>query len=378
MATITCRAAVAFAPGEEMKIVDVEVAPPKAGEVRVQILYTGVCHTDSAQLSGALGESTWPMILGHEGGGVVESVGEGVESVAVGDHVIPLYIPECRTCKFCLSGKTNLCSKIRETQGSGHMPDGTTRFTYQGQTVHHFMGTSTFSQYTVIPEIAVAKINSEAPLNKACLLGCGISTGYGAAVNVLKCEPGSSGAVWGMGCVGLGAVMGMVSCGCSRIIGIDINPDKFPVAMEFGATECINPNDHKDKPFQQYLVEHTDGGLDYTVEAVGNVHTMRQALESCHKGWGESCVIGVATGGAEISTRPFQLVTGRVWRGCAFGGFKGRTDVPELVEKYMRKEIKVDEFATHNFPLDEIEQAFVEMHEGRSLRSVITMFKEDN
>lgn len=367
---ISCQAAVAWGPGKPLEIETVEVAPPKAGEVRIKIVATGVCHTDAHTLSGADPEGCFPVILGHEGGGIVESVGEGVTSVAPGDHVIPLYIPQCYNCKFCKSPKTNLCSVIRSTQGQGVMPDGTTRFTCKGSQVFHFMGCSTFSEYTVCAEVSVTKVNSSAPLEKVCLLGCGISTGYGAALNTAKVEPGSKCAVWGLGAVGLAVIMGCKKAGASKIYGIDINPDKFTVAKNFGATDFVNPKDH-DRPIQQVLTEMTDGGFDYTFECIGNIHTMRAALESCHKGWGESVVIGVAGAGQEISTRPFQLVTGRVWRGTAFGGWKSRDSVPKLVDAYMNKEVKVDEFVTFNFPLDGINKAFDVMHSGESIRSVV-------
>eukprot|EP00744_Colponema_vietnamica_P000203 GILI01000361.1.p2 GENE.GILI01000361.1~~GILI01000361.1.p2 ORF type:complete len:375 (+),score=124.06 GILI01000361.1:25-1149(+) len=371
MSVITCKAAIAWSAKSDLVIEDIEVAAPKAGEVRIQILSTGVCHTDLYTLSGADPEGVFPCILGHEGGGIVESVGEGVTSVQVGDHVIPLYTPECRECKFCTSGKTNLCQKIRLTQGRGLMPDGTSRFTCRGQTIFHFMGCSTFSQYTVLPEISVVKVNPAAPLEKVCLLGCGITTGYGAVFNTLKVEAGSTVGIWGLGGVGLAAIMACKEIGCSRIIGVDINPEKFARALEFGATECLNPNDYPDKPFQQVCVDLLDGGFDYTLECIGNVNTMRQALEACHKGWGQSCIIGVAASGTEISTRPFQLVTGRVWKGSAFGGVKGRTELPGLVEKYMNKQLKVDEFITHNFPLEQINETFTLMKEGKSIRSVV-------
>lgn len=321
-------------------------------------------------------QGLFPCILGHEGGGVVESVGEGVTSLSVGDHVIPLYTPECRNCKFCNSGKTNLCSVIRTTQGQGLMPDGTSRFTCRGQTIFHFMGTSTFSEYTVLPEISVAKVNPAAPLEKVCLLGCGITTGYGAVMNTMKVERGATVAVFGLGGVGLAVCMGAKAAGARRVIGVDINPSKFALAMEFGATECVNPNDHE-KPIQQVLVDMTfedgAGGLDYTFECVGHPATMRAALECCHKGWGRSCIIGVAESGVEISTRPFQLVTGRKWEGSAFGGTKGRTQLPEYVEMYLNKELKVDEFITHTFDLDHINDAFAGMHAGEAIRAVIHM-----
>ncbi|XP_065183997.1 alcohol dehydrogenase class-3-like [Sycon ciliatum] len=368
--TIECRAAVAWEPKKPLTIEQVEVDPPKAGEVRIKVLYSGVCHTDAYTLSGADSEGKFPCILGHEGGGVVESIGEGVTSVQPGDHVVPLYIPQCGECKFCKSPKTNLCSKIRSTQGAGVMPDGTSRFRCKGTTAYHFMGTSTFSEYTVVAEISVAKVNPKAPLEKVCLLGCGISTGYGAALNTAKVEEGSSVAVWGMGAVGLAVVMGCKEAGATRIIAVDINPDKAELAKQFGATEFFNPKDHERKT-QEVLVELTDGGLDYTFECVGNVHTMRAALESCHKGWGVSTIIGVAGAGQEISTRPFQLVTGRVWKGTAFGGWKSRDSVPKLVEDYLSGKVKVDEFVTHTMPLDEINEAFDLMHEGKSIRAVV-------
>eukprot|EP00053_Salpingoeca_punica_P009779 m.88051 g.88051 ORF g.88051 m.88051 type:complete len:381 (-) comp15160_c0_seq1:1856-2998(-) len=368
---IKCRAAVAWEPKQPLVIEEVEVAPPKAGEVRVRIQFTGVCHTDAYTLDGHDSEGVFPVILGHEGGGIVESVGEGVTSVKPGDHVIPCYIPQCYDCKFCRSPKTNLCQKIRVTQGKGVMPDGTTRFSCKGKPVYHFMGCSSFAEYTVLAEISVAKVNPAAPLDKACLLGCGISTGYGAVINTAKVSWGSTVAVWGMGAVGLACVMGARDAGASRIIAVDVNPAKFEVAKQFGATECLNPNDYPDKPFQQVLVDLTDGGLDYTFECVGRVETMRQALEACHKGWGESVVIGVAAAGKELATRPFQLVTGRVWRGSAFGGWKSRDSVPKLVEQYMQKRLKVDEFITHNFPLTQINDAFHAMHDGSAIRSII-------
>jgi len=372
MSVIRCQAAVLWGAKQELVIEEVEVSPPKEGEVRIQVLYTGVCHTDAFYMSGEDPEAVYPAILGHEGGGVVESVGEGVTSVQPGDHVIPLYIPECGNCKMCKSQKTNLCSVIRATQGKGLMPDGTSRFTCKGQPVHHFMGTSTFSQYTVLPEISIAKVNTEARLDRVCLLGCGITTGYGAVKNTLKVEEGSCVAVWGLGGVGLAAIMGAKEAGASRIVAIDINSDKFPKAIEFGATDCINPKDIEGN-FVQYLVNMTDGGFDYTLECVGNVRTMREALESCHKGWGKSCIIGVAGAGQEISTRPFQLVTGRTWCGSAFGGFKGRSQLGPLVEKYLAGQLKVDEFVTHNFSLQEINSAFRVMKEENCLRAIINL-----
>ncbi|HTN29407.1 MAG TPA: S-(hydroxymethyl)glutathione dehydrogenase/class III alcohol dehydrogenase [Pseudomonas sp.] len=368
--TIRSRAAVAFAANQPLQIVEVDVEPPRAGEVLVRIVATGVCHTDAYTLSGQDSEGVFPCILGHEGGGIVEAVGEGVTSVAVGDHVIPLYTAECGACKFCTSGKTNLCSSVRETQGKGLMPDGTTRFSYQGQPVYHYMGCSTFSEYTVLPEVSVAKIPKEAPLEKVCLLGCGVTTGIGAVLNTAKVEEGATVAVFGLGGIGLAAIIGAKMAKASRIIAIDINPDKFAIARELGATDCVNPKDH-DKPIQNVVVDMTDGGVDYSFECVGNVQLMRAALECCHKGWGESTIIGVAPAGAEISTRPFQLVTGRVWRGSAFGGVKGRTELPGYVEKAQRGEIPLDTFITHNMPLEKINEAFALMHEGKSIRTVI-------
>jgi len=372
MASITCQAAVCWGPQQDLIIEEIEVAPPQRGEVRIQILFSALCHTDAFNISGQDPESQYPVIVGHEGAGIVESVGEGVTSVQAGDHVIPLYVPECRECKFCKSGKTNLCSVIRETQAKGLMPDGTSRFTCRGQPVFHFMGCSTFSQYTVVCEISVAKINPAAPPEKVCLLGCGITTGYGAVVNALKVEPNSSIAVFGLGALGLAAIMGAKESGCHRIIGIDTNPKKFHRATEFGATECINSKE-VEGPIQQHLVKITDGGLDYTVECVGNVEVMRSALEACHKGWGKSCIVGIAGAGQEIRTRPFQLVTGRTWLGTAFGGFKGRTQVPQLVDKYLSGSLKVDEFITHNYTLQDINEAFHVMHEGEAIRSVIAL-----
>jgi len=367
---IKCRAAVAWEAGKPLSIEEIEVAPPKAGEVRIKILASGVCHTDAYTLSGKDPEGLFPVIFGHEGGGVVESVGEGVTSVQPGDHVIPLYIPECRDCKFCHSGKTNLCSKIRVTQGKGLMPDGTSRFTCKGKSLFHYMGTSTFSEYTVVAEISVAKISKEAPLEKVCLLGCGITTGYGAAIKTARVEPGSTVAVFGLGGVGLSVIQGAKAAGAKRIIGVDLNEAKFEFANQMGATECINPSKY-DKPIQEVIVELTDGGVDYSFEAIGNPITMRAALECCHKGWGVSTIIGVAEAGKTIETRPFQLVTGRVWKGTAFGGVKGRSELPGLVEKYMHGHLKVDEYITFTFPLDKINEAFHVMHEGKSIRSVV-------
>ena len=367
---IKSRAAVAWAPNQPLTIEEVDVMPPQKGEVLVRIIATGVCHTDAYTLSGADSEGKFPCILGHEGGGIVEQLGEGVTSVAVGDHVIPLYTPECGECKFCLSGKTNLCQKIRATQGQGLMPDGTTRFYKDGEPIYHYMGTSTFSEYTVLPEISLAKINPQADLKEVCLLGCGVTTGMGAVTNAAKVTEDDTVAIFGLGGIGLSAVIGSVKAGASRIIGVDINEDKFPLARQLGATDCINPQ-IIDQPIQDYIVELTDGGVDFSFECIGNVELMRSALECCHKGWGESVIIGVAGAGEEISTRPFQLVTGRVWRGTAFGGVKGRTELPEYVERYMNGEFKLSDFITHTMPLDNINDAFDLMHEGKSIRSVI-------
>jgi len=364
------RAAVAWQAGKPLTIEEVDLQGPKKGEVLVKLVATGVCHTDAFTLSGEDPEGVFPAILGHEGAGVVMEVGEGVTSLSVGDHVIPLYTPECGKCKFCLSGKTNLCQAIRSTQGQGLMPDGTSRFSLDGKPIFHFMGTSTFSEYTVLPEIAVAKVNKAAPLDKVCLLGCGITTGIGAVLNTAKVEPGSTVAVFGLGGVGLSVIQGAVLAKAERIIAIDINEDKFEMAKMLGATDCINPKDY-DQPIQDVIVDLTDGGVDYSFEAIGHTQTMRAALECCHKGWGESTIIGVAGAGQEINTRPFQLVTGRVWRGSAFGGVKGRTELPGYVDQYMKGEIKIDEFVTHTMPLEEINKAFDLMLEGKSIRSVI-------
>ncbi|QVL56544.1 MAG: S-(hydroxymethyl)glutathione dehydrogenase/class III alcohol dehydrogenase [Simkaniaceae bacterium] len=364
------RAAVAWEAKKPLSIEVVDVMPPQKGEVRVRLLATGVCHTDAYTLSGGDSEGVFPCILGHEGGGFVESIGAGVTSVMVGDHVIPLYTPECGSCKFCLSGKTNLCSKIRDTQGKGLMPDGTTRFSKDGEPIFHYMGCSTFSEYTVLPEISVAKVNKEAPLDEVCLLGCGITTGIGSVLNVAKVEPGASVAIFGLGGVGLSAIIGATMAKAERIIGIDTNEDKFDLARSLGATDCINPKNY-DLPLQQVIIDLTDGGVDYSFECIGNVNTMRTALECCHKGWGESVIIGVAAAGEEIATRPFQLVTGRVWRGGAFGGVKGRSELPNYVEKYLRGDFNIRDFITHTMPLEEINKAFDLMHAGKSIRSVV-------
>ena len=367
---IKSRAAVAWGPGQPLEITEIDVAPPQAGEVLVRIVASGVCHTDAFTLSGEDPEGIFPAVLGHEGGGIVEAIGPGVTSVEVGDHVIPLYTPECRTCKFCTSGKTNLCQSIRATQGKGLMPDGTSRFSKDGKPIYHYMGTSTFSEYTVLPEIALAKINKEAPLEKVCLLGCGVTTGIGAVLNTAKVEAGATVAIFGLGGIGLAAIIGAAMAKASRIIAIDINPAKFEIARQLGATDCVNPKDF-DKPIQQVIIDMTDGGVDYSFECVGNVQLMRAALECAHKGWGESVIIGVAGAGQEISTRPFQLVTGRVWRGSAFGGVRGRTELPRYVEQAQKGEIPLDTFITHTMGLDDINHAFELMHEGKSIRTVI-------
>ncbi|MFM5399710.1 S-(hydroxymethyl)glutathione dehydrogenase/class III alcohol dehydrogenase [Aeromonas veronii] len=368
--SIKCKAAIAWCPGQPLSIEEIEVMPPQAGEVRVRIVATGVCHTDAFTLSGEDPEGVFPCILGHEGGGIVESVGEGVTSVKVGDHVIPLYTPECGECKFCKSGKTNLCQKIRATQGKGLMPDGTTRFSKDGQPIYHYMGTSTFSEYTVLPEISIAKVDPAAPLEEVCLLGCGVTTGIGAVMNTAKVKEGESVAIFGLGGIGLSAVIGARLAKAGRIIAIDINESKFELARKLGATDCINPNDY-DKPIQEVIVELTDGGVDFSFECIGNVKVMRAALECCHKGWGESVIIGVAGAGQEISTRPFQLVTGRVWRGSAFGGVRGRSELPSYVQRYMQGEFRLDDFITHTMGLEQINEAFDLMHQGKSIRTVI-------
>ena len=363
------RAAVAYAAGEPLAIENVQLDGPGAGEVMVEIKATGICHTDAYTLSGADPEGLFPSVMGHEGAGVVVDVGEGVRSVARGDHVIPLYTPECRQCKFCLSGKTNLCGAIRATQGQGLMPDGTSRFSLNGETLFHYMGTSTFSNHTVLPEIAVAKIREDAPFDKVCYIGCGVTTGLGAVINTAGVEPGSNVAVFGLGGIGLNVIQGARLVGADRIIGVDINPAKRDLAEQFGMTDFINPQDVDD--VVAAIIDLTDGGVDYSFECIGNVEVMRQALECCHKGWGESIIIGVAGSGQEISTRPFQLVTGRVWRGTAFGGAKGRTEVPRIVDWYMDGKINIDDLITHSMPLEEINNAFDLMHSGESIRSVV-------
>ena len=364
------RAAVAFEAGQPLEVVEVDLAGPKAGEVLVEIKATGICHTDEFTLSGADPEGIFPSILGHEGAGVVVETGPGVTSVAVGDHVIPLYTPECRQCAYCLSGKTNLCQAIRVTQGQGLMPDGTSRFSYKGQPIYHYMGCSTFSNYTVLPEIAVAKIRADAPFDKVCYIGCGVTTGVGAVINTAKVEPGANCVVFGLGGIGLNVVQGLRLVGANKIVGVDLNDNRKALAEAFGMTDFVNPKTI-DGDLVAHLVALTDGGADYSFECIGNVEVMRQALECCHKGWGESIIIGVAPAGAEIATRPFQLVTGRVWRGTAFGGAKGRTDVPKIVDWYMDGKINIDDLITHTLPLDEINTGFDLMHAGTSIRAVV-------
>ncbi|WP_217521315.1 S-(hydroxymethyl)glutathione dehydrogenase/class III alcohol dehydrogenase [Vibrio metschnikovii] len=367
---IKSRAAIAWGPNQPLSIEEVDVMLPRKGEVLVRIVATGVCHTDAFTLSGEDPEGVFPTILGHEGGGIVEMVGEGVTSVQVGDHVIPLYTAECGECKFCTSGKTNLCQAVRATQGKGLMPDGTTRFYKDGQPIYHYMGCSTFSEYTVLPEISLAKVNKQAPLEEVCLLGCGVTTGMGAVLNTAKVQQGDTVAIFGLGGIGLSAIIGARMAGASRIIGIDINEKKFALAQQLGATDGINPQQFS-QPIQEVIVEMTDGGVDFSFECIGNVNVMRQALECCHKGWGESVIIGVAGAGQEIATRPFQLVTGRVWRGSAFGGVKGRSQLPAIVEQYLAGEFGLQEFITHTMPLDKINEAFELMHSGESIRSVV-------
>ncbi|PSW02760.1 S-(hydroxymethyl)glutathione dehydrogenase/class III alcohol dehydrogenase [Photobacterium aquimaris] len=367
---IKSKAAIAWGPKQPLSVEEIDVMLPRAGEVLVRIVATGVCHTDAFTLSGDDPEGIFPAILGHEGGGIVEMIGEGVTSVEVGDHVIPLYTAECGKCKYCLSGKTNLCQAVRETQGKGLMPDGTTRFYKDGQPIFHYMGCSTFSEYTVLPEISLAKISKEAPLEEVCLLGCGVTTGMGAVLNTAKVEEGNTIAVFGLGGIGLAAIIGGTMAKASRIIAIDINESKFDLARKLGATDCINPMNY-DKPIQEVIVEMTDGGVDYSFECIGNVNVMRSALECCHKGWGESVIIGVAGAGQEISTRPFQLVTGRVWRGSAFGGVKGRSELPGIVDRYMAGEFQLDDFISFNMGLDDINKSFDLLHEGKSIRTVI-------
>jgi S-(hydroxymethyl)glutathione dehydrogenase / alcohol dehydrogenase len=365
------RAAVAHKAGAPLSIETVQLDGPRAGECLVEIKASGVCHTDAFTLSGDDPEGLFPAILGHEGAGVVLEVGAGVTSLAPGDHVIPLYTPECRQCDFCTSGKTNLCGAIRETQGQGLMPDGTSRFSLGGEQVFHYMGTSTFAQYSVVPEIALAKIRKDAPFDKVCYIGCGVTTGIGAVINTAKVEAGANVVVFGLGGIGLNVLQGARMVGANMIIGVDTNPSKRALAEKFGMTHFVNPND-VDGDLVAHLVELTKGGADYSFECIGNVEIMRQALECCHKGWGESIIIGVAGSGQEINTRPFQLVTGRVWRGTAFGGAKGRTDVPQIVDWYMDGKINIDDLITHTMPLEQINDAFDLMHAGKSIRSVVT------
>jgi len=363
------RAAVAWEAGKPLEIEELDLDGPKEGEVLVKIIATGVCHTDAFTLSGEDPEGIFPSVLGHEGAGVVVEVGKNVTSVKPDDHVIPLYTPECRECNFCLNPKTNLCQAIRETQGQGLMPDGTSRFSFKGKPVYHYMGCSTFSEYTVMPEIALAKVREDAPFDKICYIGCGVTTGIGAVFFDAKVEPGSNVVVFGLGGIGLNVIQGANMAGAYKIVGVDINEEKVALAEKFGMTDFINPK--KIENVVEAIVDITKGGADYSFECIGNVDTMRQALECCHKGWGESVIIGVAGAGQEISTRPFQLVTGRVWRGSAFGGARGRTDVPTIVDWYMDGKINIDDMITHTMPLENINEAFHLMHEGKSIRSVV-------
>ena len=366
------RAAVALEAGKPLSIETVELDGPREGEILVEIRATGVCHTDAYTLSGKDSEGIFPSILGHEGAGIVREIGAGVTSVAPGDHVIPLYTPECRTCKTCLSRKSNLCTAIRATQGRGVMPDGTSRFSRKGETLYHYMGCSTFSNFTVLPEIAVAKIRADAPFEKACYIGCGVTTGVGAVVWTAGVEPGASVAVFGLGGIGLNVVQAARLVGADTIIGVDINPARSTVAQAFGMTDFVNPTETGADNVVDRIVELTGGGADYSFDCTGNTEVMRQALECCHRGWGQSVIIGVAEAGAEISTRPFQLVTGRVWKGTAFGGARGRTDTPKIVDWYMDKKINVDDLITHVLPHQQINDAFDLMHSGTSIRSVVT------
>ena len=363
------RAAVAFETKQPLEIVELDLEGPREGEVLVELMATGLCHTDAYTLSGADPEGKFPAVLGHEGAGIVREVGAGVTSVAKDDHVIPLYTPECRTCEYCLNPKTNLCQRIRSTQGEGLMPDGTSRFSYKGETIYHYMGTSTFSNFTVLPEIAVAKIRDDAPFDTSCYVGCGVTTGVGAVVNTAKVEPGSRVVVFGLGGIGLNVIQGARMAGAKQIVGIDINADRAEWGEKFGMTDFLNPKDGGD--IVERIVKLTEGGADYSFECIGKTDVMRQALECCHKGWGESIIIGVAEAGAEISTRPFQLVTGRNWRGSAFGGARGRTDVPKIVDWYMNGQIEIDPMITHKFSLDEINKGFDMMHKGESIRGVV-------
>ena len=368
---VASRAAVAHEAGQPLSIETVNVDGPREGEVMVEIKATGICHTDAFTLSGEDPEGLFPAILGHEGAGIVVETGPGVHSVATGDHVIPLYTPECRVCDYCTSGKTNLCQSVRETQGRGLMPDESSRFSVGNDSLFHYMGTSTFSNFTVLPEIAVARIREDAPFEKVCYIGCGVTTGIGAVINTARVEPGSNVVVFGLGGIGLNVVQGARLVGADKIVGVDLNPARQALAEKFGATHFVNPAE-VEGDLVSYLVELTGGGADYSFECIGNVEVMRQALECCHKGWGESVIIGVAPAGAEISTRPFQLVTGRGWRGTAFGGARGRTDVPKIVDWYMDGKINIDDLITHTMPLDQINNAFDLMHAGKSIRSVVT------
>ena len=365
------KAAVAFSAGKPLSIETVKLEGPQAGEVLIEVKATGVCHTDAYTLSGNDPEGLFPAILGHEGAGIVVEIGPGVTSLKVGDHVIPLYIPECRNCEYCLSQKTNLCQSIRLTQGRGVMPDGNSRFSLNGKMIHHYMGTSTFANYTVLPEIALAKIREDAPFDKVCLIGCGVTTGVGAVINTAKVEPGSNVIVFGLGGIGLNVIQGARMVGANMIIGVDINPAKRELAEKLGMTHYVNPQEIAGD-LVPYLVDLTKGGADYTFECIGNINVMRQALECCHKGWGVSVIVGVAGAGQEISTRPFQLVTGRVWKGTAFGGARGRTDVPKIVDWYMDGKINIDDLVTQVMPLERINEAFDLMHQGKSIRTVIT------
>ncbi len=364
------RAAVAFEAGKPLEVVEVDLEGPKAGEVLVEMKATGICHTDEFTLSGADPEGAFPAILGHEGAGVVVEVGPGVKELEVGDHVIPLYTPECRECEYCLNPKTNLCQKIRSTQGQGVMPDGTSRFSYKGEKLLHYMGCSTFSNYSVLPEISLAKVRKDAPFDKICYIGCGVTTGIGAVMFTAKVEPNSTAVVFGLGGIGLNVIQGLKMVGARQIVGVDMNPAKQAIAKQFGMTDFVNPKEVKGD-LTNHLVELTGGGADYSFECIGNTDVMRTALECCHKGWGTSVVIGVAPAGAEISTRPFQLVTGRSWRGSAFGGARGRTDVPKIVDMYMEGRIDINSLITHTMPLDDINKGFDLMHAGESIRSVV-------
>ncbi|MBM0742043.1 S-(hydroxymethyl)glutathione dehydrogenase/class III alcohol dehydrogenase [Phormidium sp. CLA17] len=365
------KAAVAYEPGKPLVVETIRLEGPKAGEVLVEIKATGVCHTDAYTLSGKDPEGLFPAILGHEGAGIVVEVGSGVTSLKPGDHVIPLYTPECRNCAYCLSRKTNLCQAIRTTQGKGLMPDGSSRFSKDGTMIHHYMGTSTFSNYTVLPEIALAKIREDAPFDKVCYIGCGVTTGIGAVINTAKVEAGANVVVFGLGGIGLNVIQGCRMVGANKIIGVDINPDKKALAEKLGLTHFVNPKE-VEGDLVAHLVELTDGGADYSFECIGNVDLMRQALECCHKGWGVSVIVGVAAAGAEISTRPFQLVTGRVWKGTAFGGARGRTDVPKIVDWYMDGKINIDDLITNVMPIEQVNEAFDLMHSGKGIRTVLT------